>query len=92
LEQRLQYHPDGSIGAIGYRRRSAAGNRLKVRILDLQRDSLAANEAHLLENLGARSIKLSPEDVQAIDTSMSKFPVYGDRMGKDHMQSIDYSI
>ncbi|MRH98226.1 aldo/keto reductase [Agrobacterium sp. CNPSo 675] len=50
------------------------------------------NEAHLLENLGARSIALSPEDVQAIDTSLSKFPVYGDRMGKDHMLSIDYSV
>jgi aryl-alcohol dehydrogenase-like predicted oxidoreductase len=50
------------------------------------------NEAHLLENLGAQSIKLSPADVQAIDTSLSKFPVYGDRMGKDHMLSIDYSI
>jgi aryl-alcohol dehydrogenase-like predicted oxidoreductase len=50
------------------------------------------NEAHLLENLGAQSITLSPEDVQAIDTSLSKFPVYGDRMGKDHMLSIDYSV
>lgn len=50
------------------------------------------NEAHLLENLGAQSITLSPADVQAIDTSLSKFPVYGDRMGKDHMLSIDYSI
>lgn len=50
------------------------------------------SEAHLLENLGAQSIKLSPADVQAIDTSLSKFPVYGDRMGKDHMLSIDYSI
>jgi aryl-alcohol dehydrogenase-like predicted oxidoreductase len=50
------------------------------------------SEAHLIENLGAQSIKLSAADVQAIDTSLSKFPVYGDRMGKDHMLSIDYSI
>ncbi len=50
------------------------------------------SEAHLLENLGARNVQLSSADVQAIETSLSKFPVYGDRMGKDHMLSIDYSI
>jgi aryl-alcohol dehydrogenase-like predicted oxidoreductase len=50
------------------------------------------SEAHLIENLGAQSTKLSAADIQAIDTSLSKFPVYGDRMGEDHMLSIDYSI
>ncbi|MDQ4408710.1 MULTISPECIES: aldo/keto reductase [unclassified Rhizobium] len=49
-------------------------------------------ETHLLENLGAQGVELTAADVQAIDTSLSKFPVYGDRMGKDHMLSIDYSI
>lgn len=49
------------------------------------------SEAHLLENLGARNVQLNATDVQEIDTSLSKFPVYGDRMGKDHMSSIDYS-
>ncbi len=49
-------------------------------------------EAHLLENLGAQNIHLTAADVQAIDTSLSKFPVYGDRMGEAHMSSIDYTI
>lgn len=50
------------------------------------------SETHLLENLGATRVQLDAADVLAIDTSLSKFPVYGDRMGKDHMLSIDYSI
>lgn len=49
-------------------------------------------ETHLLENLGAKNIQLSKEDVQEIETSLSKFPVYGDRMGKAHMSQIDYSF
>lgn len=49
-------------------------------------------EAHLLENLGAQSIQLSKQDVVAIDTVMTKFPVYGDRMGVAHMSSIDYTV
>lgn len=50
------------------------------------------SQAHLLENLGAQRIHLNQEDVQAIETSLSKFPVYGDRMGEAHMRSIDYTI
>jgi aryl-alcohol dehydrogenase-like predicted oxidoreductase len=49
------------------------------------------SEAHLLENLGARRLQLTAADVQEIDTKLSKYPVFGDRMGKDHMSSIDYS-
>src|SRR3954449_8339944 len=49
------------------------------------------SEAHLLENLGASRVPLSAADVQEIDTSVTKFPVFGDRMGKDHMASIDYT-
>jgi aryl-alcohol dehydrogenase-like predicted oxidoreductase len=49
------------------------------------------SEAHLLENLGASRVQLSAADVQEIDTSVTKFPVFGDRMGKDHMASIDYT-
>ena len=49
------------------------------------------NEAHLLENLGASRVQLSAADMQEIDTSLTKFPVFGDRMGKDHMASIDYT-
>jgi len=50
------------------------------------------NEAHLLENLGAQRVKLTAEDMQEIATSMSKFVVYGDRMGEAHMSQIDYTI
>jgi len=49
-------------------------------------------QAHLLENLGAQHIHLTKEDVQEIETSLSKFPVYGDRMGEAHMSSIDYTV
>ncbi len=49
-------------------------------------------EAHLLENLGARNVRLTEADVQEIETSLSKFPVYGDRMGEAHMSQIDYTV
>jgi len=42
-------------------------------------------------NLGAAKLKLTEADVQENETSLSKFPVYGDRMGKSHMSSIDYT-
>ncbi len=50
------------------------------------------SEAHLLENLGAVKFQLTKADVQEIETSLSKFPVYGDRMGEAHMSSIDYTF
>ncbi|QAU36028.1 aldo/keto reductase [Janthinobacterium sp. 17J80-10] len=50
------------------------------------------SEDHLLENLGARRFQLTAADVQEIETSLSKFPVYGDRMGKEHMSQIDYTV
>ena len=50
------------------------------------------NEAHLLENLGAQRVHLTADDVQEIETSLSRFVVYGDRMGVEHMNSIDYTI
>jgi aryl-alcohol dehydrogenase-like predicted oxidoreductase len=50
------------------------------------------SEAHLLENLGAQRLALTAADVQEIDTKLSQFPVFGDRMGKDHMSSIDYTV
>lgn len=50
------------------------------------------SEAHLLENLGAMNFGLTKSDVQEIETSLSKFPVYGDRMGEAHMSSIDYTV
>ena len=50
------------------------------------------NEAHLLENLGAQRVHLTADDMQEIKTSLSKFVVYGDRMGVEHMSQIDYTI
>jgi len=50
------------------------------------------SETHLLENLGATDVQLTAADVQAIDTLLTRFPVYGDRMAKNYMASIDYSI
>ena len=50
------------------------------------------NEAHLLENLGAQRVYLTADDVQEIETSLSRFVIYGDRMGEEHMSQIDYTI
>lgn len=47
---------------------------------------------HLLENLGAARLRLTPANVQEIETSLSRFPVYGDRMGEAHMSQIDYTV
>ncbi|WP_316783492.1 aldo/keto reductase [Pedobacter frigiditerrae] len=49
-------------------------------------------ENHLLENLGAQNLNLTQADIQAIDTMLSKFPIYGERMGEAHMSSIDYTF
>ncbi len=50
------------------------------------------NVEHLLENLGASRFRLSPADLQEIETSLSRFPVFGDRMGEAHMSQIDYTV
>ena len=47
---------------------------------------------HLLENLGAQNLVLTQKDVQDIDTMLSKFPIFGERMGEAHMSSIDYTL
>jgi aryl-alcohol dehydrogenase-like predicted oxidoreductase len=47
---------------------------------------------HLLENLGASNVRLTAADVQEIETSLSKFPIYGGRMGEAHMSQIDYTV
>lgn len=49
-------------------------------------------EAHLLENLGAQRLQLTAADIQEIDTKLSRYPVFGDRMGKEHMSQIDYTV
>jgi len=50
------------------------------------------SEAHLLENLGAQHVQLTAVDILEIDTLLSKFPVFGDRMGEVHMSQIDYTV
>jgi len=50
------------------------------------------SQTHLLENLGAQNIHLTKEDVQEIETCLSKYPVFGDRMGEAHMSQIDYTV
>jgi len=50
------------------------------------------SEAHLLENLGAPRLQLTAADVLAIDTMLGKFPVFGNRMGPEHMSQIDYTV
>lgn len=50
------------------------------------------SEAHLLENLGAARLQLTLADVHAIETALSQFPVFGDRMGQAHMSQIDYTV
>ena len=49
------------------------------------------NEAHLLETLGAVNVQFSAGYMQEIATSLSRFTVHGERIGKDHMASIDYT-
>lgn len=49
-------------------------------------------EAHLLENIGAHRLQLTPADVLEIDTKLGKYPVFGDRMGAAHMSQIDYTV
>lgn len=49
-------------------------------------------ESHLLENLGAQRLQFTVTDIQEIDTELSKYPVFGDRMGKEHMSQIDYTV
>ncbi len=50
------------------------------------------SEEHLLENLGAHRLQLTVADVQEIETALSKFPVFGDRMGDAFMSQIDYTV
>jgi aryl-alcohol dehydrogenase-like predicted oxidoreductase len=50
------------------------------------------SEAHLVENLGAQRFQFTPADVLEIDTMLGKFPVFGDRMGPEHMSQIDYTV
>jgi aryl-alcohol dehydrogenase-like predicted oxidoreductase len=50
------------------------------------------NEVHLMENLGAQRVQLTADDMQEIATSLSRFTVHGERMSKQHMDQIDYTV
>ena len=49
-------------------------------------------ETHLLENLGAQRLHFSAADIQEIDTKLAKYPVFGDRMGTEHMSQVNYTV
>ncbi len=47
------------------------------------------NIDHLSENLGAINVRLTPEDLQEIDTAFSKIKVHGGRMNEEQMKVVD---
>jgi aryl-alcohol dehydrogenase-like predicted oxidoreductase len=47
------------------------------------------NINHLIENLGAINVHLTPEDLREMQTPMSQITVHGERMSEQHMQQID---
>jgi aryl-alcohol dehydrogenase-like predicted oxidoreductase len=47
------------------------------------------NISHLIENLGAINVQLTPEDLREMQTPMSQITVHGERMSEQHMQQID---
>jgi aryl-alcohol dehydrogenase-like predicted oxidoreductase len=44
---------------------------------------------HLNENLGARNVRLSPDELVAMNDEFSRLTVHGERMAEMHMQQID---
>jgi len=48
--------------------------------------------AHLSENLGAREVKLTPEELRELETDFSKLTVHGGRMSAKHMQDVDQTM
>jgi len=49
------------------------------------------NLDHLNENLGAINVQLTPADLRAIDTAVSKITVLGGRMNEEQMKVVDQS-
>jgi aryl-alcohol dehydrogenase-like predicted oxidoreductase len=47
------------------------------------------NIDHLNENLGAIDVRLTPEDLREIDTTISKIKVHGGRMNEEQMKVVD---
>jgi aryl-alcohol dehydrogenase-like predicted oxidoreductase len=50
------------------------------------------NQDHLSENLGAVDVELSPADVEAMETALSKITVHGGRMNETQMQQVDQTF
>ena len=50
------------------------------------------NSDHLVENLGATSVQLSPTDLRELDTAFAKLTVHGGRMNAEQMQVVDQTV
>lgn len=47
---------------------------------------------HLVENLGAVDVRLTPADLMELDAAFSKIPVHGGRMNADQMKVVDETV
>jgi aryl-alcohol dehydrogenase-like predicted oxidoreductase len=50
------------------------------------------NVDHLLENLGAVDIELTPADLREIETALSGITVHGGRMNEQQMRVVDQKV
>ena len=50
------------------------------------------NREHLLENLGANDLQLTPADLKELDAACSSIAVHGGRMNEMQMQVVDPEI
>jgi aryl-alcohol dehydrogenase-like predicted oxidoreductase len=50
------------------------------------------NSDHLIENLGATSVQLSPADLRELDSAFAKLKVHGGRMNAEQMQVVDQTV
>jgi aryl-alcohol dehydrogenase-like predicted oxidoreductase len=48
--------------------------------------------AHLSENLGAREVRLTPEELRELETDFSKLKVHGGRISARHMRDVDQAV
>ena len=50
------------------------------------------NSDHLVENLGATSVQLSPADLRELDSAFAELKVHGGRMNAEQMQVVDQTV
>jgi aryl-alcohol dehydrogenase-like predicted oxidoreductase len=50
------------------------------------------HSGHLIENLGALDVGLTPTDLQELDAMLSGIPVHGGRMNEQQMQMVDQTV